>query len=102
MTQFARYKDHSGGKFVGKDVELTRGTSELVGPRGMRGGGRWRDECGAQETCKTFKMDLEAILKAVGVAGCEQKEPAWTSPREQGWQGGSSHRGGRQTRIFYQ
>lgn len=39
----------------------------------MHGGGRWRDECGAQETCKTFEMDLEAILEAVGVVGCEQR-----------------------------
>lgn len=34
---------------------------------GKCGGGKWKDECGTQETCKTFDIDLEAILKAVGV-----------------------------------
>lgn len=30
----------------------------LRDPRGMFGGGRWKDECGAQETCKVTDEDL--------------------------------------------
>lgn len=54
--------------FVAK-TELTCGPRELEGlwdPRDMFGGGRWKDERGAQEKCKIINKDLGAILKAGG------------------------------------